>query len=329
LHAFDQKLLNLELYTKEKIIELISQINSLKQNNNNSNNSNNSNNNIINNNINNNYKPLEKGSNTFETFNKLSLVKTITPSSNEKYKTFNNSFISNQNQNQNQNQKLTQQNYYSIERMNESDQIQQINNENNKNLLNMSNNQQQNLNILFNNLDKKRYPLRNINTKQALINSKIQRKNSISYNLNSNKKFISNVLTENSNLNNNNINSINNAFNNNNNFIYNVNSIIKNNNTKDIIEGTGTKIIHNINNDINAKFLKDTEKKMESNNILKVSNIDDLYSKKNNKSINYAQSRNNFGDASFNGTEIKLVDLNKLVNHQLPRNRLIPIHIND
>ena len=225
-------------------------------------------------------------------------------------------------------QKLTQQNYYSIERMNESEQIQQINNENNKNLLNMSNNQQQNLNILFNNLDKKRYPLRNINTKQALINSKIQRKNSISYNLNSNKKFISNVLTENSSLNNNNINSINNAFNNNN-FSYNVNSIIKNNNTKEIIEGTGTKIIHNINNDINAKFLKDTEKKMESNNILKVSNIDDLYSKKNNKSINYAQSRNNFGDASFNGTEIKLVDLNKLVNHQLPRNRLIPIHIND
>jgi len=332
LHAFDQKLLNLELYTKEKIIELISQINSLKQNNNNSNNSNNNiiNNNINSNNINNNYKPLEKGSNTFETINKLSLVKTITPSSNEKYKTFNNSFISNQNQNQNQNQKLTQQNYYSIERMNESEQIQQINNENNKNLLNMSNNQQQNLNILFNNLDKKRYPLRNINTKQALINSKIQRKNSISYNLNSNKKFISNVLTENSSLNNNNINSINNAFNNNNNnFIYNVNSIIKNNNTKDIIEGTGTKIIHNINNDINAKFLKDTEKKMESNNILKVSNIDDLYSKKNNKSINYAQSRNNFGDASFNGTEIKLVDLNKLVNHQLPRNRLIPIHIND
>ena len=99
--------------------------------------------------------------------------------------------------------------------------------------------------------------------------------------------------------------------------------------TREIIEGTGTKIIHNLSNDINAKFLKDTEKKMDNNNILKVSNIDDLYSKKSNKSINYGPIRNSFGDPSFNGTEIKLVDLNKLVNHQLPKNRLIPIHIND
>ena len=40
---------------------------------------------------------------------------------------------------------------------------------------------------------------------------------------------------------------------------------------------------------------------------------------------------NNFAysNSIFNGTEIKLVDLNKLVNHQLPRNRLIPIRIND
>ena len=319
LHAFDQKLLNLELYTKEKIIELISQINSLKQNNNN---------NI--NNINNNYKLPEKNNNiinnsNIEPINKLSLVKTITPSSNEKYKTFNNSFMNNQNKNQNQ--KLTQQNYFSIEKIYENEQ-QINNNENNKNLLNISNNQnQQNSNIFFNNLEKKRYPLRNINTKQALINSKVQRKNSVSYNLNSNKKFQNNVLTEN--------NSINSGVNTNNCF-YNMNNILKNNNnvnnitTKDIIEGVGTKLLHNLNNDINAKFLKDTEKKMENNNILKVSNIDDLYNKKNNnKSINYVQSRNNYGENSFIGTEIKLVDLNKLVNHQLPRNRLLPIHIND
>ena len=317
LHAFDQKLLNLELYTKEKIIELISQINSLKQNNNN--------------NINNNYKLPEKNNNiinnsNIEPINKLSLVKTITPSSNEKYKTFNNSFMNNQNKNQNQ--KLTQQNYFSIEKIYENEQ-QINNNENNKNLLNISNNQnQQNSNIFFNNLEKKRYPLRNINTKQALINSKVQRKNSVSYNLNSNKKFQNNVLTEN--------NSINSGVNTNNCF-YNMNNILKNNNnninnitTKDIIEGVGTKLLHNLNNDINSKFLKDTEKKMENNNILKVSNIDDLYNKKNNnKSINYVQSRNNYGENSFIGTEIKLVDLNKLVNHQLPRNRLLPIHIND
>ena len=108
-----------------------------------------------------------------------------------------------------------------------------------------------------------------------------------------------------------------------------MNNIIIPNSTKEIIEGTGTKIIHNINNDINAKFLKDTEKKMDNNNILKVTNIDDLYSKKSNKSINYIPNRNSFGESSFNGAEIKLVDLNKLVNHQLPRNRLIPIYINE
>ena len=85
----DQKLLNLELYTKEKIIELISQINSLKQNNNNSNN----------------IKLPEK--NVIES-NKPLLVQNITPSSNEKYKTFNNSF------NNIQNQKLTQQNSFNI-----------------------------------------------------------------------------------------------------------------------------------------------------------------------------------------------------------------------
>ena len=92
LHAFDQKLLNLELYTKEKIIELISQINLLKQNNNNSNN----------------IKLPEK--NVIES-NKPLLIQNITPSSNEKYKTFNNSI------NNIHNQKLTQQNSFNIEKM--------------------------------------------------------------------------------------------------------------------------------------------------------------------------------------------------------------------
>ena len=352
LHAFDQKLLNLELYTKEKIIELISQINSLKQNNNNSNN----------------IKLPEK--NVIES-NKPLLVQNITPSSNEKYKTFNNSF------NNIQNQKLTQQNSFNIEKMYET------NNENNRNLLNISNNSTQN--ALFNNLDKKRYSLRNVNAKQGFLNTKVQKKNSNTFNLNTNniinKKLQSNSLTENnsninnniianvnSNINNNNIisninsnisnninnninsninsnininssyNNINNSFNNINNNcisftrnnINNINNTMKqDSSTREIIEGTGTKIIHNLSNDINAKFLKDTEKKMDNNNILKVSNIDDLYNKKSNKSINYGPIRNSFGDPSFNGAEIKLVDLNKLVNHQLPKNRLIPIHIND
>ena len=346
LHAFDQKLLNLELYTKEKIIELITQINSLKQNNNG-----------------NNIKLPEK--NAIDA-NKPLFTQNITPSSNEKYKTFNNSF------NNMQNPKLTQQNSFNIEKMYET------NNENNRNLLNISINSTQN--ALLNNLDKKRYSLRNVNAKQGFINSKVQKKNSISYNLNSNniinKKLQSNALTENNsninninnkmigNINSNNNNSnananinsninsninINNSYNNNinNSFSSNINNncisftrnninSINNNNimkqdssTREIIEGTGTKIIHNLSNDINAKFLKDTEKKMDNNNILKVSNIDDLYSKKSNKSINYGPIRNSFGDPSFNGTEIKLVDLNKLVNHQLPKNRLIPIHIND
>lgn len=357
LHAFDQKLLNLELYTKEKIIELISQINLLKQNNNNSNN----------------IKLPEK--NVIES-NKPLLIQNITPSSNEKYKTFNNSF------NNIQNQKLTQQNSFNIEKMYET------NNENNRNLLNISNNSTQN--ALFNNLDKKRYSLRNVNAKQGFLNTKVQKKNSNTFNLNTNnninKKLQSNSLTENnrninnniianvnSNINNNNIisninsnisnninnninsninnninsnininssyNNINNSFNNNinnncisftRNNINNINNTMKqDSSTREIIEGTGTKIIHNLSNDINAKFLKDTEKKMDNNNILKVSNIDDLYNKKSNKSINYGPIRNSFGDPSFNGAEIKLVDLNKLVNHQLPKNRLIPIHIND
>ena len=331
LHAFDQKLLNLELYTKEKIIEIISQINSLKQNGNGNNFERNSINNIE--------------------LNRTSFVPNITPSSTEKNKTFNNSFMSTQNN------KITHHSSFNLEKAYTSDNNQiNINNENNKNILNINNNinnNSPNQNLLYNNnnfnLDKKKYSLRNVNPKQSLINSKIQKKNSFSYNVNTNnaikKNIPSNFLTENNNNNNNNYNNsvINNniLINNNNsnnlfqknnlNNLNNLNNPIKQNNSKEIIESTGPKIIQIISNDINTKFLKEIEKKIENNNnILKMNNMDDLYNKKLNKNINnFNQNRNNYNDSSFNGAEIKLVDLNKLVNHQLPRNRLVPIHINE
>ena len=331
LHAFDQKLLNLELYTKEKIIEIISQINSLKQNGNGNNFERNSINNIE--------------------LNRTSFVPNITPSSTEKNKTFNNSFMSMQNN------KITHHSSFNLEKAYASDNNQiNINNENNKNILNINNNINNNgpnQNLLYNNnnfnLDKKKYSLRNVNPKQSLINSKIQKKNSFSYNVNTNnaikKNIPSNFLTENNNNNNNNYNNsvINNniLINNNNsnnlfqknnlNNLNNLNNPIKQNNSKEIIESTGPKIIQSISNDINTKFLKEIEKKIENNNnILKMNNMDDLYNKKLNKNINnFNQNRNNYNDSSFNGAEIKLVDLNKLVNHQLPRNRLVPIHINE
>ena len=329
LHAFDQKLLNLELYTKEKIIEIISQINSLKQNGNGNNFERNSINNIE--------------------LNRTSFVPNITPSSTEKNKTFNNSFMSTQNN------KITHHSSFNLEKAYVSDNNQiNINNENNKNILNINNNinnNSPNQNLLYNNnnfnLDKKKYSLRNVNPKQSLINSKIQKKNSFSYNVNTNnaikKNIPSNFLTENNNNNNNNNynNSVinNNILINNNNSnnliqknnLNNLNNPIKQNNSKEIIESTGPKIIQSISNDINTKFLKEIEKKIENNNnILKMNNMDDLYNKKLNKNINnFNQNRNNYNDSSFNGAEIKLVDLNKLVNHQLPRNRLVPIHINE
>ena len=325
LHAFDQKLLNLELYTKEKIIEIISQINSLKQNGNGNNFERNSINNIE--------------------LNRTSFVPNITPSSTEKNKTFNNSFMSTQNN------KITHHSSFNLEKAYASDNNQiNINNENNKNILNINNNinnNSPNQNLLYNNnnfnLDKKKYSLRNVNPKQSLINSKIQKKNSFSYNVNTNnaikKNIPSNFLTENNNNNNNNYNNsvINNNIlinNNNSNNLFpknNLNNPIKQNNSKEIIESTGPKIIQSISNDINTKFLKEIEKKIENNNnILKMNNMDDLYNKKLNKNINnFNQNRNNYNDSSFNGAEIKLVDLNKLVNHQLPRNRLVPIHINE
>ena len=123
--------------------------------------------------------------------------------------------------------------------------------------------------------------------------------------------------------------------NNNSNNIFSKNNLknpMKQNNSKEIIDSTGPKLIQSISNDINTKFLKEMEKKVENNtnSILKMNNMDDLYNKKLSKNINnFNQNRNNYNDSSFNGAEIKLVDLNKLVNHQLPRNRLLPIHINE
>ena len=207
LHAFDQKLLNLELYTKEKIIEIISQINSLKQNGNGNNFERNSINNIE--------------------LNRTSFVPNITPSSTEKNKTFNNSFMSTQNN------KITHHSSFNLEKAYASDNNQiNINNENNKNILNINNNinnNSPNQNLLYNNnnfnLDKKKYSLRNVNPKQSLINSKIQKKNSFSYNVNTNnaikKNIPSNFLTENNNNNNNN---------NYNNSVINNNILINNNN---------------------------------------------------------------------------------------------------
>ena len=250
-----------------------------------------------------------------------------------------------------QNNKITHHSSFNLEKAYASDNNQiNINNENNKNILNINNNinnNSPNMNLLYNNnnfnLDKKKYSLRNVNPKQSLINSKIQKKNSFSYNVNTNnaikKNIPSNFLTENNNNNNNNYNNsvINNNIlinNNNSNNLFpknNLNNPIKQNNSKEIIESTGPKIIQSISNDINTKFLKEIEKKIENNNnILKMNNMDDLYNKKLNKNINnFNQNRNNYNDSSFNGAEIKLVDLNKLVNHQLPRNRLVPIHINE
>ena len=92
----------------------------------------------------------------------------------------------------------------------------------------------------------------------------------------------------------------------------------------------GGENIQNLN-EINNKFLKEVESKINNGNALKNYNNDDLLNKSSNKSLNHGSNRNSFAysNSTFNGTEIKLVDLNKLVNHQLPRNRLIPIRIND
>ena len=268
MHVFDQKLLNLELFTKEKILDLISQINTIKH--------------ICN-------IPVNDSITREKTQLDLSKISYLPNKAltNPKYKTFNSSFINNQNISN-----FHQNSFYSEKN---KENISNNNNENN-NTHNMNNisNTQYILNKI--NIDKKTYSLREVNSKQSSLNQKVSKKNNINNNI-SNNTYFNNMRQYNGNKN-------------------------------EIIDETNTKIIHNINNDINCKFLKEIEKKVENGNLLKnYMNNDDL----NNKSLNCGSNRNSFGynNSIFKGTEIKLVDLNKLVNKQLPRNRLVPIHIND
>ncbi len=103
--------------------------------------------------------------------------------------------------------------------------------------------------------------------------------------------------------------------------------IHKNGNIKEIVDESNNKIIQKVNSDIANRFLKDENVIKYKNNNEELLNI-----KNSNKSLNNGQNNiNNFAysNSTFKGTEIKLVDLNKLVNHQLPRNKLIPIKTND
>ena len=302
LHAVDQKLLNLELYTKEKILDLIEQINLIK----------------------NNCKmpindSLIKEKSILES-NKISSLPNTT-SSNKKYKTFNNSFLNNSNIN-------NQQNSFYIEKNKENIQSNNNNSENNsKNIYNInSNNNNSNPQYFYNNinLDKKRYSLKEINQKSSLLGQKLSKKGNINaLNYNSNTNTISNS---------NNSIVVNNIIQNNS-LTENNNGLIKhtsrNGNIKEILDSNNN-IIQNLN-EINNKYLKEIESKIKNGNALKNYNNDDLCNKSSNKSLNHGSNRNSFAysNSTFNGTEIKLVDLNKLVNHQLPKNRLVPIRIND
>ena len=262
LHAVDQKLLNLELYTKEKILDLVSQINLIKKN----------------------FKlplkdplPKEKINVDLNPLNRTQF--------NDKYRTFNNCLLNSQNQNNYQNSFLLE-----------------------KNKENIPNNIASNSQYVYNsniNLEKKRYSLREVNPKKSLLNAKTYK----NYTNNTNKNTFLNMIKQN-------------------------NIMTENNNsmrmTNEIIDEANTKIKHNMNNDINHKFLKEVEKKTDAVNILKNSINEDFYNKSSNKSLNYGQSRNSFAysNSSFNGAEIKLVDLNKLANNHLPK-RLYPISVNE
>jgi hypothetical protein len=261
LHAVDQKLLNLELYTKEKILDLISQINLIKKN----------------------FKlplkdplPKEKINVDLNPLNRTQF--------NDKYRTFNNSLLNSQNPNNYQNSFLLD-----------------------KNKENIPNNIASNSQYVYNsniNLEKKRYSLREVNPK-SILNTKVQKNNA---NFTNKNTFLNNIKQN--------------------------NMMTENNNsirmTNEIIDEANTKIKHNMNNDINHKFLKEVEKKTDAVNILKNSINEDFYNKSSNKSLNYGQSRNSFAysNSSFNGAEIKLVDLNKLANNHLPK-RLYPISVNE
>ena len=280
LHAVDQKLLNLELYTKEKILDLIAQINLIKH---------------TCHLPTNDYLSKEKIS--LDT-NKISYLSNK-PISNPKYKTCNNSFTNIANLN---NQHFNEKNKENIS-LNNNDN----NNINNKNLYIQSNNI--NPQYIYNNtIDKKRCSLKEVNPKYSFISQKMAQKNNI-INANMNNNIYLNNIKQN-------------------------NSLIdkRNSNYKDIVDGNNNKkAFQNISNDINYKNMKDIEKKNEFGNYYKNSNNEELYNKNSNKNLNIDSDKKNFAysNSTFNGTEIKLVDLNKLVNHQLPRNRLIPIKIND
>ena len=76
--------------------------------------------------------------------------------------------------------------------------------------------------------------------------------------------------------------------------------------------------------DFSYKFLKD-----ENKNLLKTT-VEENFKNRNNSMSNVGSSpiaRTSF--LTFNGVEIKWVDLNKLVNSQLPRNRFYPIVSSD
>ena len=297
LHAVDQKLLNLELYTKEKILDLITQINLIKHTCN---------------------LPISdsfvKEKSNLDT-SKISYLsnKNLT---NQKYKTFNNSFCNNSNLNNQQNPFYNEKN---------KENISLNNNDNNNRIykINNNNNNTNSQNIYNNNNEKKRYSLKEVNPKFSFLNQKLSQKNSINNIINSNMNnniYLNNIRQNNSLTDNNNGYNINNR---------------RNGNFKEIIDGNNSNnnLIHNINNDINSKILKEIDKRGETGNYIKNINNDELYNKNSNKNLNlnYDSNKKNFAysNSTFTGTEIKLVDLNKLVNHQLPRNRLIPIKIND
>ena len=300
-HSVDQKLLNLELYTKEKILDLISQINQIK----------------------NSCKlPIDnsfiKEKSIIDT-SKISYLQNKT-ASNPKYKTFNNSFVNNSNTN------IIQQSPFYSEKNKEN--ISANINEGNKNIYNINNNNNTNNSnpqYIFNNIniDKKRFSLKEVNPKSSLLSNQMKKSNlcSINYSTSNNNSFLNNLKQSNSLTENNNA----------------ITRIInKNGNIKEIIDGniSNSKILQNINlnSDYSNKLTKDLDKKNENGNVIKNNyNNDEMYNKSSNKSLNHGSNRNSFAysNSTFKGTEIKLVDLNKLVNHQLPRNRLIPIHIND
>ena len=287
MHVFDQKLLNLELYTKEKILDLISQINFIKH--------------MCKLPMNDSFSKEKTNVDLNKMINLRN--KTLT---NLKYKTFNNSSTNN---NTYQDSFYLIKNKENISYNNNNDCNQNMNNTN-SNINNNNSNTQ--LIIKNTNIDKKRYSLKDLNQKGFVINQKLSKKNNSNTNTNTNT--------------NNNGNSNNNIYSN---ILFsNINNMRTNNGVKnDIIEEASTKIMQNINNDINCKFLKEIEKKVENGNLLKnCLNNDDL----NYKSF-CGSSRNCFAysNSTFKGTEIRLVDLNKLVNNQIPKNRLNPINDND